>query len=140
MCSSRQGISVGICKTKAIQADLGIIQSTHIFTYSGILRHIQAYSGPFVNLVYSEPWHTENQRHIQNPGISRTLGYLKPWYIQNPGIRGEAIRDISSKYCDYHFKIYPWVRNDGKPQKNWVAPTFRVANQGPKVGTFLAKG
>ena len=34
--------------------------------------------GIFRTLVYSEPWHIKNQRHIHNSGIFRT------WYIQNP--------------------------------------------------------
>ena len=45
------------CKTKVIQADLGIF--IHIQTYSNIIRPIQAYSGifqayfePFVTLAY----------------------------------------------------------------------------------------
>ena len=51
-----------ICKTKAIQADLGIFW--HILNYSGIHRHIQqlfghiqAYLVPFVALTYLEPWY-----------------------------------------------------------------------------------
>ena len=96
---------MGKRKTKAIQADLGIF--THIPAYSGIFRHIQtypdiirriqaysaiiqAYSEPCVTLAYSESWHIQNQRHIQNPGISKTLAHLEPetysesWAIQNP--------------------------------------------------------
>ena len=38
----KQEIKVGKCKTKAIQADLGIFN--HITVYSGIFRRIQAYS------------------------------------------------------------------------------------------------
>ena len=63
---------MGTCKTRAIQADLGIL--THILAYSGIIshtlelfRHIQANSQSCVNLACSEFWYTENQRHIQNP-------------------------------------------------------------------------
>ena len=41
---------------------------THIET---LLRHIQAYSAPFVTLAYSQPC------HILNPGIFRTGGLLK---------------------------------------------------------------
>ena len=40
--SFKQEIKVGKCKTKAIQADLGIFN--HITVYSGIFRRIQAYS------------------------------------------------------------------------------------------------
>ena len=81
--------------------DLGIF--THIPAYSGIIRHLQAQSGLFNNysgmlrtlcnsgifgnLVYSEPWHSQNQKifqdqkHIQNPGLFSTLVYSEPWYI-----------------------------------------------------------
>ena len=93
-------------KTKAIQTELGIFM--HIPAYSGIFRHIQAYSGIFKNylgvfltlcnpvifrtLVYSEFWHIQNQRHIQNPCISKTLAnsepdaYSESWAKQNPEI------------------------------------------------------
>ena len=47
----------------------------HILAYSDISRHNQAYTGLCVNLKYLEPWHIENRRHIQNPGIFRILGY-----------------------------------------------------------------
>ena len=46
----------------------------------------------FRTLVYSEFWHTQNQRHIQKSGISKTLAhsdleiYSKYWAIQNPVI------------------------------------------------------
>ena len=33
----------------------------------------------FRTLLYSEPWHNQNQRHIQKPG------YSEPWNVQNPG-------------------------------------------------------
>ena len=69
----------------------------HIPAWPGIFRHMQTYSGIFWNLdnpgkfitpVYSEFWHIQNQRHIQNPGISKTLAYSEPktysesWTIQ----------------------------------------------------------
>ena len=66
------------CKTKAIQ------------TYLGIFRHNQAYSKPSVKpgilraVVYPEPWHIQNQKHIQNPGIFRTPVHWKFWHIHNP--------------------------------------------------------
>ena len=56
----------------------------HIHTYTGILRHIQAYSEPCVTLAYSEPhaysepWFIQNQRHIHDPDIFRTQTYLEP--------------------------------------------------------------
>ena len=69
--SSRQWITTETCKTKAIQANLGIIM--HIPTYSGIMRetqelirYIQIYSEPCVTMVYSEPSHIQYQRHIRN--------------------------------------------------------------------------
>ena len=88
--SSRQRITTGKYKTKAIQADLGIF--THIPAYSDIsthiqpdiIRHIHAYSEPSVTLTYSEPWQIQNQTGIQNPGefktrrVFRTLVYLEP--------------------------------------------------------------
>ena len=43
--SFRQGITISKCKTKAIQADLGILRT----------------------LGYSELWYIQNSRHIQNP-------------------------------------------------------------------------
>ena len=67
---------MGKCKTKAIQADLGIFR--HIRTYLDIIRHTQAYSGiiqaysePCVALAYSKLW------YIQNPGIFKTRGILR---------------------------------------------------------------
>ena len=81
---------MGECKTKAIQTNLGTFR--HNQTYPGI---IQAYSGIFRTLcypdifktvVYPEPWHIQNQKHIQNPGKFTTLVYSEPRYIQNAGI------------------------------------------------------
>ena len=51
---------VGKCQTKAIQTDLGII--SHNQAYPGI---IQAHSGMF--------------KILRNPGMLRTVVYLKPW-------------------------------------------------------------
>ena len=50
---------VGKCQTKAIQTDLGII--SHNQAYPGI---IQAHSGMF--------------KILRNPGMLRTVVYLKP--------------------------------------------------------------
>ena len=66
---------MGKCKTKAIQTDLGIFR--HNQAYPGI---IQAYSKLCVTLAYLEPWYIQNpdiqnQKHIQNSGIFRTLAY-----------------------------------------------------------------
>ena len=55
---------MGKCKTKAIQSDL--------FTF----RHNEAYSKPYINLTYSEPW------YIQDPDIFKTRNI----FSKNPGI------------------------------------------------------
>ena len=76
---------------KLFRKILGIF--THIPANSEISRHNQTYSGIFRNysgifwtlwnpgifrtLVYSESWHIQNQRHIQNPGIFRIGGILR---------------------------------------------------------------
>ena len=105
--SFRQGITMGKCKTKVVQADLNIFTHIqHITAYSDILRHNQAYSGIFRTLcnpdifktmVYLELQDIQNQKHIQNRGIFRTLAYSnpgifgilvysEPYYVQKPGI------------------------------------------------------
>ena len=70
---------MGKCKITAIQIDSGTFR--HKQAYPGI---IQAYSDIFWALcnpsifrgvVYPEPWHIQNQKHFQNPGIFRTLAY-----------------------------------------------------------------
>ena len=37
----------------------------------------------FITVVYPEPYHIQNQKHIQNPGIFRTPLYSERWHIQN---------------------------------------------------------
>ena len=102
MHSSRPGITMGTCKTKGIQADLDLF--VYIQDYLDIFRHNQAHSaiiqtyldkfkslskpGLFRTLaskilVYSQPWHTENKRHIQNLGIFRILVYSELWHTEN---------------------------------------------------------
>ena len=64
---------MGKCKIKAIQTDLGTFR--HNQAYPGI---IQAYSKPCVTLAYLKSWYIQNpitQKHIQNPGIFRSLQY-----------------------------------------------------------------
>ena len=69
---------MGKCKTKAIQADLGIF--THVPAYSGTFRLVKPYSGILRHI-------HEFSRHIQTySGSYLTLAYAKPWYIQNPGM------------------------------------------------------
>ena len=39
----------------------------------------------FRTLIYSKPWHMQNQMHMQkNPGIFKTELYLEPWDTRNP--------------------------------------------------------
>ena len=72
---------------KTIQIDLDTFGYNQI--YPGI---IQTYSKPLCNLgiiraaVYPEPWHIQNQKHIQNPGMLRTPVYPELWHIQNPRV------------------------------------------------------
>ena len=96
---------MGKCETKSIQADLGILM--HILAYSDIFGHKSSisrnYSGifrtlynpsVFRTLVYSESWHIQNQRNIQNPvnisgtfttgNIFRILGYSEPEAYSEP--------------------------------------------------------
>ena len=92
------------CKTKAIQTDWCIFRHNQV--YPGI---IQAYSvifktlcnpGMFRTLVYPEPWHIQNQKHIQSLGIFRALVYSEPPSILNAGIfkiRG-ILRNLSNIY------------------------------------------
>ena len=89
MHSSRQGITTGKYKTKAIQADLGIF--THIPAYSdisGIFKYIQN-SGKFRTrrvfrtMANSEPDAYSEPSYMQKPGLIRTLVCSKIWHIQN---------------------------------------------------------
>ena len=81
---------MGKCKTKSIQTNLDTFK--HNQTYPEI---IQAYSSTFRTLCYPdifktvvcpEPWHIQNQKHIQNPAIFTTVVHSEPRYIQNAGI------------------------------------------------------
>ena len=63
---------MGKCKTKAIQTD------------SNIFRHNQAYPG--IIQAHSGMFRTLRNPGILNCGISRTMTYSPPWYIQNPGL------------------------------------------------------
>ena len=91
--SFRQEITMGKCKTKVIQTNLGTFR--HNQTYPGIIR---AYSKSWVTLAYLESW------YIQNPGIFRTrsifraLAYSQPWYTQNRYIQKAGIFKIRAKF------------------------------------------
>ena len=74
------------CKTKAIQADLGIFM--YLQTYSRIFRHIQAYSNIYINELFRYIPNPVTPWHIQNSDIFIIMTYSKPeayselWYIQ----------------------------------------------------------
>ena len=95
---------MGKCKTKAIQTDLGTFKHNRvdpgiIQAYSGIFKN-RCNPGIFRTVVYPEPWHIQNQKHIQNPGIFTTLVYSELPHIQNAGIiklRG-IFRTLSNIY------------------------------------------
>ena len=76
-------------------------------------HNFQAYSQPCVTLAYAELWYNskswqiQNQRHIQNPTISRTLEHLEPetysesWTIQNVRLfRTKGILRTLPNICD----------------------------------------
>ena len=85
----------------------------HIQTLWSISRN---YSGIFQTLsnpgiirvvVYPEPWHIQNQKHIQNPVIFKNPVYSELWHSQNPmliqtfttsSIYDEAFCENSGKY------------------------------------------
>ena len=71
--------TLGKCKTKAIQADLGTLRHNQV--HPGF---IQAYSKPYVTLAFNlEPWYIHRPDIFSTRGIFRTLGYSQPWYVQN---------------------------------------------------------
>ena len=78
------------CKKKAIQTDLGTFRQIQAYpliiqAYSGVFQTL-CNSGVFRTVVYMEPWHIQNQKHVKNPGIFATLLRPEPPYIQNAGI------------------------------------------------------
>ena len=106
--SFRQGITMEKCKTKAIQANLGIF--THIRAYSGIFR---AYSRIFRTLCnpdifrtlvyseseeYSEPW------CIQIPDIFKTLAYSEP--CQTWSVVVKIVNGYNYFYVSFSRSIY----------------------------------
>ena len=46
--------------------------------WKACLENIQEYSEPCVTSAYSEPWHIQNERHMQNLGIFRREVYSEP--------------------------------------------------------------
>ena len=72
---------MGECKTKAIRTNLGTFRHNQTYpgiiqAYSGIIRTLR-YLDMFKTVVYLEPW------HIHNPGIFRTPLHSECWHIQN---------------------------------------------------------
>ena len=124
---------MGKYKTKAIKWAYSRI-FRHIQIYSGIIRHIQelfrhiqAYPEPSVILAYSEPpyiqklsiirtrsilrflvyseaWHIQNLRHIQNPGISKTRSMSRTLVFSEPCETStmECLTKIVSSYNYFH--------------------------------------
>ena len=92
------------CKTKAIHTDLSTFKDNQAYpgiiqAYSGIFKTL-CNPGIFRNVIYPEPWHIQNHKHIQNLGIFRTMVYSEPPYIQRAGIfkiRGK-FRTLSNLY------------------------------------------
>ena len=76
MRSSRQGVTIGTCKTKANQTDLDLF--TNIPAQLAIFKHNQAYSGTIQA-------HSGIIRTFCYPGIFKILECSEPWNIQNPG-------------------------------------------------------
>ena len=99
-------------------------------TYSGIT---QAYSKPCVTLAYPELWynnpgifktrgifralvypklwHIENQRHIQNPGLFRTLGYSEQEAYSEPYQKSTMERFEKQLTATIIFASYNYFRN-----------------------------
>lgn len=84
MCSSRRWTAMEVCKTKTFLADLSIFHTyLDIFGYLLALSGtFQAYSGPCIDLIYSEPCYGM----LRTRGSIRTLVYSELCYIQTLGI------------------------------------------------------
>ena len=97
-------------KTNTIHIYLCIFQ--HMQAYSDIIRNFSnilqtlCNSSIFRNLIYSESWHIQNQRHTKNSGRFKTLVHTEPEIysesraIQNPGIfrTGGELKTLSNTY------------------------------------------
>ena len=73
--SCRQGITMRKYKTKVIQTVLGIFM--HIRAYSGNSKTCKTLCNKTCKTLFSEPWHIQTKRHIQAPGIFRTLSRFR---------------------------------------------------------------
>lgn len=63
-----------------------LLRLRHVQPHSDIIGIIHAHSESYVTLGYSEPWHIQNQSHVKNPSMFRTLVYSGHWHIENPDI------------------------------------------------------
>ena len=73
------GNTIGKCKTKVIQTGLSTFRHNQAYpgiikTYLGIFKTL-CNAGISRTVVYLEPQHIQNQKHIQNPGRFATLVY-----------------------------------------------------------------
>ena len=76
--SFRSGITMGECKTKAIQTNLGTLTHSLIIRHiQELFRHIQAYLEPCVTLTYLKLSCIQNPNIFRTSSIFRTLAYSK---------------------------------------------------------------
>ena len=81
----------------------------HIQTYPDIIRHNEVYSR--ITLVYPKLWHIQNQRHIQNHGLFRTLGYSEPEAYSEP-CKTSTMEGFEKQLTDIIiFVSYDYFRN-----------------------------
>ena len=100
---------MGKCKTKVIQADLGIF--TNIAAYLAIIRHIQE-SLRYIQ-AYSEPGHT------QNCSIFRTLAYSERETYSEPQACSEPCQTSAMEHFaktvfkgELRPKLHPFFMSD----------------------------
>ena len=83
------GMTMGICKTTAIQTDLGRLGN--ILVYSGIFRNfcelgIMRIRSIFGTQLHLEPWHIKDRGILRARDTFRTLANSGHWYIHSCGI------------------------------------------------------
>ena len=117
---------------KAIQKNLGTCRhnQTHpwiIQAYLNILITL-CYPDIFETVVYPEPWHIQNQKHIQNPGLFTTLVYSEPSYIQNAGgiFKIWGIFRTLSRICNEYFHDYHYFHKYWNKYIEVVSPEVVV--------------
>ena len=95
-------MTIGKCETKVIQTDLSTFR--HNQAYPGI---IQVYSGILSilcnpDMVYPEPWHIQNQKHIQNPGIFKISRILEIYQTSTMKRFAKIVNGYNFS-TDYHY-------------------------------------